>query len=255
MVHPGDHQPQVPPDGGKTDESERISAFISDPLPGEALKKNVEGQTVTGPDEGFGKLWRKRYWIRLAGSTVTPEELVQVWKDHYTDFWPKGSRLYQPPGGLEKGDVAAADLSMIGGTRIGTGIVVTDERDTSFTFTTLRGHMLAGTITFSGSDDGGVTVAQVESVMRATDPLYETGMYLGGHPYENRFWKASLRALAKHFDVEAQPEMSEECLDKRRKWRNAGNIIHNAFLRTYAHLAARTFRRLVGSVRSRGKST
>lgn len=236
-------------------EPERISAFISDPLPRETMKENIEGRSITGPDDGFGKLWRKRYWVRLAGSTVTPAELIETWKTRYTEFWPKGSRLYQPPDGLHQGDVAPADLAMIGGTRIGTGIVVTDERDTSFTFTTLRGHMLAGTITFASSEEGGVTVAQVETVMRATDPLYEIGMYLGGHPYENRFWKASLTALAKHFGVEAQPEMSDECLDKRRQWRNAGNIVHNAFLHTAASLVARSFRRLAGSLRSRGRST
>ncbi len=44
----------------------------------EALAVNVEGRKVTAPDDGFGKLWRKRYWIRLAGSSVTPAELVAI---------------------------------------------------------------------------------------------------------------------------------------------------------------------------------
>ena len=185
-------------DRDTSDTSERISAVTADPLPRGALEVNVEERKSMGPNDGFGKLWRKRFWIRLAGSTVTPAELVEVWKARYTEIWPPGSRLFQPPGGLEEGDVAAADLAMVGGTRLGTGIVVTDERDTSFTFTTVQGHMLAGTITISARDHDGITVAQVETTfMRASDPLYEIGMPLGGHRYENRFWKASLVALAR----------------------------------------------------------
>lgn len=207
-----------------------------------------------GPDDGFGKLWRKLYWIRLTGSPVTPEELVQVWRDRYTEFWPKGSRLYQPPGGLEQGDMAPADLAVIGGARIGTGVVVIDERDTSFTFATLQGHMLAGTITFSGKEEAGATVAQIEVVMRAGDPLYEIGMPLGGHWYENRFWKAGLSALARYFGIEGEPGMSMECLDKRRKWRNATNIVHNAFLHTIFYLVSRPLRYLARQIRSRGTS-
>lgn len=255
MVTPGSVQPHDAPeaDPGKT--SERISALISDPLPREALKENVEGRNVTGPDDGFGKLWRKRFWVRLAGSSVTPQELIEVWKAKYTEFWPEGSRLYQPPHGLKEGDVAAADLALIGGTRVGTGIVVVDEQETSFTFATLQGHTLAGTITFSGKEDGDVTMAEVLVIMRASDPLYEIGMPLGGHQHENNFWKASLSALARHFGVDAEPEEEIECIDADRKWANAGNIRHNSFLHTGVYLVSRPIRRLASALRSRGTSS
>lgn len=252
MVNPGAAPPQDQSDEKPDSESERISAFISDPLPSGALANNVAGKKLTGPDDGFGKLWRKRYWVRLPGSDVTPSELVAVWKDRYTEFWPKGSRLYQPPDGLEEGDVAPADLAMIGGTRVGTGIVVIEVNDTSFTFATLQGHTLAGTITFAGREDNGATVAQVEVMMRASDPLYEIGMPLGGHHHENRFWQSSLSALAKHFGVDADPEMSMECLDSGRKWSNARNIVHNAFVHTGIYLVTSPFRRLVQRLRTRG---
>lgn len=255
MVNPGNGLAKEPPDPGSDTPSEPISAVISDPLPGEALAENVEGRAVTDPDDGFGKLWHKQFWIRLEGVDVTPEGLVKNWKDRYTEFWPKGSHLYQPSGGLEEGDTAAADLAMIGGTRVGTGIRVIDEQPTSFTFATLEGHTLAGTITFSGKKDGDVTVAHVDVLMRASDPIYEIGMPLGGHHHENNFWKASLRALARSYGIEAEPESKTECLDKRRKWANATNITENAFLHTAAYLVARPFRRLATSIRSRGTSS
>lgn len=255
MVDSGATQPRDVPGHDPATESERVSAVVSDPLPREALDLNVDGRQVMGPDNGFGKLWHKRYWIRLPASAVSPEALIETWKARYSEFWPEGSRLYQPPDGLDPGDVAAADLAMIGGTRIGTGIVVADAGDTSFTFATLKGHTLAGTITFTGRHEDNATVAQVEVIMRAGDPLYEIGMPLGGHQHENKFWQASLVALGHHFGVEAQPEKSIECLDNRRKWRNASNITHNAFLHTAAYLVMRQFRRLTGSQSAKGNSS
>jgi hypothetical protein len=255
VTTPGPSRANIPPDDEHGDTSERISMVVSDPLPGDVLVENVEDRKVTGPDDGFGQLWRKQYWIRLDGSSVTPTELVKVWKERYTEFWPEGSRLYQPPDGLEMGDVAAADLAMIGGTRLGTGIIVVEEDDTSFTFSTLEGHTLSGNITFSGRSNEGITVAHVEVFMRASDPIFEIGMPLGGHQHENKFWEASLKALAQHFGVDAEPEMKMECLDRRFKWRNARNVVHNSFLHTYFHLATRPFRRLTGAVRSRGSAS
>ncbi len=247
-----------PGDASKQDiavEPERISALISDALPAGALKENIEGHSVSNHDDGFGKLWHKRFWIRLPASAVSPETLIETWKEHYSEFWPKGSRLYESPQGLDEGEVAAADIAMIAGTRVGTGIIVTDSRDRAFRFATLQGHTFSGTITFSSKQDGQDTVAQVDVVMRASDPLYEVGMPLGGHQHENKFWKASLVALARYFGVEAGPESTIECIDKRRKWSNASNIVHNAFLHTAAYLAMRPFRRFTRKQRAKGNTS
>lgn len=229
--------------------------LISDPVPAEALRRNVEGRAVTSVEDGFGKLWRKRFWVRLEGADITPASLIELWKKHYTEFWPTGSHLYQPPEGLETGDVAAADIALIAGTRVGTGIIVLDESDTSFTFATLQGHTFCGTTTYEGLEENGVTIARVSVLMRASDPLYEIGMPLGGHRQENRFWQASLRALARYVGVEAEPDMQIECLDPHRKWRNAGNIRHNAFLHTAFAVAARPFRHIIGRLSRRGSAT
>lgn len=255
MVNQDTAHPNDSPDHVPANTSEPISVVISDPLPQEALDENVEGRAVTGVEDGFGKLWRKRYWIRLDGASVTPEGLVDVWKHRYTEFWPKGSHLYQPPDGLSTGDVAAADLAMIGGTRVGTGIIVLRETETSFTFATLEGHTFCGTITFSGVVEQGATVARVEVVMRASDPVYEIGMPLGGHQHENKFWQASLRALARYFGVEAEPGMDMEVLESKRQWRNARNIVHNAFLHTAFTVITRPIRLALDRLPGRGRSS
>lgn len=255
MAHPDTGHPEQSPDHGPANTSEQISAVISDPLPQEALAENVVGRDVTAVEDGFGKLWRKRFWIRLSGTSVTPEGLIDVWTKRYTEFWPKGSHLYQPPEGLSTGDIAAADLAMIGGTRVGTGIIVINDTDTSFSFATLQGHTFCGTITFSAAEEDGATVARVDVLLRASDPIYEIGMPLGGHQHENKFWESSLRALAKYAGIEAQPGMEMEVLDSKRQWRNATNVVHNAFLHTAFTVVTRPIRLVTNRLRSGGSST
>ena len=65
---------------------------------------------------------------------------------------------------------------------------------------TPQGHMFAGWITFSATEVDGDTVAQAQVLMRASDPIFELGLTLGGHKQEDRFWQHTLTALAAHFE-------------------------------------------------------
>ncbi len=49
---------------------------------------NVDGRRVVGAIQGFGQLWRKTYRIRLHGAAVTPAEVIAVWKERFSSFWP-----------------------------------------------------------------------------------------------------------------------------------------------------------------------
>lgn len=225
----------------------------SDPLPADSLDINVEGRAIAAPDDGFGQLWRKVFRIRLEGVERTPEEIVRTWRERFGEFWPKGNYFYRPDEGLKEGEVALVDIAMAAGTRVATGIVVIDVSPTAFTFITPEGHTFAGTITFSAVEEAGAPVAQVEIILRASDPIYELGMPLGGHARENRFWRQTLRNLAAHFGVEAIPSMRQDKLDPRRHWRNATNVVHNAYLHTAFYMITRPFRRVAGGLVGRGK--
>jgi hypothetical protein len=50
---------------------------------------------------------------------------------------------------------------------------------------------------------------------------------------EDRFWQQTLVNLARHLGV-AEPQVSTVavCVDRRRQWSHAGNIWHNAGVRT-----------------------
>jgi hypothetical protein len=211
---------------------------------------NVAGRRPTSPVHGFGKMWQKTYRVRLVGATATPAEVVAVWKRDFPSFWPKGNRFFAPLAGIQPGEVAVLDLTMPGGLKLSTGVLVLYADDESFTLMTPEGHMFAGWITFSAFDDGGVTAAQAHVLMRASDPLYEMGMTFGGHRQEDRHWAHTLRSLAAAFGVEGEVTTETVCVDRRRQWGKAGNVWQNAGIRsgmytamTPMRLVTRPFRR------------
>ena len=62
---------------------------------------------------------------------------------------------------------------------VSTGVLVIYVDDVSFSFMTPYGHMFGGMITFSSFLEEGSTVAQIQALIRANDPLYEMGRGLG----------------------------------------------------------------------------
>lgn len=200
--------------------------------PTSAINLNVDGRSVIGPLQGFGKMWRKTYHVALTGCGVSPQEVIATWKAHFPEFWPKGNHFYIPITGIAPGEVALLNLKT-GGMPLSTGVLVLYADDESFTLMTPEGHMFAGWITFSAARVDEVTVAQADVLLRANDPIYEIALQLGGHQQEDRFWQHTLTALATRFGV-AQPQVETRmvCVDPRRQWRNARNIWQNAALRT-----------------------
>jgi hypothetical protein len=205
--------------------------------PAGAINLNVDGRMVTGPIQGFGKMWQKTYRVPLPGADVTPADVIREWKAHFPEFWPPGNHFYGPITGLAPGDVALLNLALPGRQKLSTGVLVLYADDESFTLMTPQGHMFAGWITFSACVDAGGTTAQAQVLMRASDPVYEVGLALGGHRQEDRFWEHTLTQLAAHFGLPATVEIRATCIDSRRQWRRAGNVWHNAGIRTGMYVA------------------
>jgi hypothetical protein len=210
---------------------------------------NVDGRRPVSPLQGFGKMWQKTYSVSLPVEQPTPKELIATWKAEFPTFWPGGNRFYAPLTGIEPGEVAVIRLST-GGMKLSTGVMVLYADDESFTLMTPEGHPFAGWITFSSFIEEGATVAQVHVLMRASDPIYEVGLTFGGHRQENKFWEQTLTALASRFGVEGTPVTRVVCVDGRRQWKRAGNVWHNAAVRSVLYgmtapvrLVAKPFRR------------
>ena len=220
------------------------------------LQINVAGKHLTGPIRGFGQMWQKTYWVRFNGSTAAPVEIVKVWKAEFPNFWPKGNRFYGPLTGIKPGEVAVLNLAGPGGVTapgdtpmIATGIMVIYADDESFSFMTPQGHMFAGMITFSAERETNpvdgteqtelTTCAQVQALVRASDPIYEIGFRLGLLKQEDIFWKQTLTALADFFGVHGEePDLKIVLVDPKVQWAQAKNVWHNSAVRTGLYILA-----------------
>ena len=219
-------------------------------LPEGAINLNVDGRQITNPLQGFGQLWQKTYRVRLSGADTDPQLVIAEWRSHFPEFWPAGNRFFGPLATIQPGDVAVLNLAGPGGIKgpggaplISTGVLVIYADDESFSFLTPQGHMFNGLITFSAIDDDGVVVAQVQALVRASDPIYELSFRLGfGHRAEDEFWLATLQNLAARFGVKTQARQEVALIDPRVQWSQAKNVWQNAAIRTGLYYIATPFR-------------
>lgn len=217
-----------------------VDTLHVDGVPVEAINLNVEGRHLTGPIRGFGQMWQKTYRVWLKGTDITPQDVISMWKENFPKYWPGDNRFYGSLTGISPGEVAVLNLKAPGGMRLSTGIMVIYADAESFSFMTPQGHMFAGMITFSADEEEGTTLVQVQVLIRASDPLYELGCRLGVvHKQEDEFWRGTLQNLVAEFSVDGQVEQQNILVDPRMQWKEAGNIWHNAAIRSglYAPVA------------------
>lgn len=223
-----------------------VRTLTSKGVPAGAMDLNVTGRRVAGAGTGFGRLWQKSFSVRLEGATVTPGEVIKVWKENFGDFWPKGQRMFLPATGIAPGEVGLINAKpMPGAPSMATGVLVIYADDESFSFMTPEGHPFAGPLTFSAADDGGVTIVKVDELTRASDPFWELSMMVPilGERMQNDLWRKTLRNVAKRFGVDGRVESRIVCVDRRRQWSQAKNIWQNAAIRSTLYAVVRPFRR------------
>jgi hypothetical protein len=204
---------------------------VSD-VPDGAVNLNVEGRRLASPIQGFGKMWQKTYQVRIPAERASSTDLIATWKENFREFWPEGNHFYGALTGIAPGDVALLNMTLPGRMKLSTGVMVLYADDESFTLMTPQGHMFAGWITFSASEADGHTVAQTQVLMRASDPIFEMGLAMGGHKQEDRFWQHTLATLAAHFGHEGEVDTKVVCVDRRRQWSKWTNVWHSAAIRS-----------------------
>jgi anti-anti-sigma factor len=255
LQFPGDRKPEgkptAQPQATRTTAStggwaDPVARLHLPPVPRDAINANTEGRRPTGPIMGFGSLWRRTYSIPLADSGATPAEVVRIWKERFGSFWPPTGRFYGADKPIDAGDVALLNLAGPAGLTIAEGILVIYADDESFCFISAEGHMFGGMITFSAHEENGITVAQVQALLRASDPLFEIAVRIGiATKPEDDFWQGVLKNLASHFGVEGQPVSQQaDLLDRSLQWHEARNIWHNGAIRSALHTPVRWLRRL-----------
>lgn len=221
----------------------RSTGLKVEALPPEAVNRNVDGRQVVGPLQGFGQLWQKTYRVRLEGCVTTPEDVIATWKAHFPAFQPPQNRFFPSVAGVAPGEVVLINASLQG-MPMQTGVLVLYADELSFTLMTPQGHPESGWVTFSAWDEGGGTVAQVQSMARANDPVYELGFVLGGAAAQEAIWRHVLISLAAHHNVTGQPvHVEKQCVDRRLQWGQAKNLWQNAAIRSVLYAASKPFRR------------
>jgi hypothetical protein len=209
-----------------------VSRLTVSEVPEGAVNLNVDGRRLASPIQGFGRMWQKTYQVRLPAERVSPTEVIATWKQHFPEFLPEGNRFYGPLTGIQPGEVALLNMALPGKMKLSTGVMVLYADEDSFTLMTPQGHMFAGWITFSAREVDGKTVAQAQVLMRASDPIFEMGLAMGGHKQEDRFWQHTLTQLALHFDQEAEVDTQVVCVDKKRQWSKWRNVWHSSAIRS-----------------------
>jgi hypothetical protein len=226
-----------PEEGGKQPRdaafwAKRVERLEVSDVPEGAANVNVQGRREVGALQGFGKLWQKTYRVRLTGADVPPEEVVKVWKERFPEFQPPNSRFYPSLAGVAPGEVLFISAS-VGGMPVYTGVRVIYADDESFTVMTPEGHPESGWNTFSAyRDDDGTTVAQIQSLARANDPIYEIGFRIVGSTTQERIWTHVLKSLAAHFGLNEPVTLEKVCVDPKMQWSEAKNIWRNAGARS-----------------------
>lgn len=104
---------------------------------------------------------------------------------------------------------------------------------------TPEGHLESGWNTFSAyEEEDGRTVAQVQYLARANDPIYEIGFRVAGSTEQERIWTHVLKSHAAHFGVNEPVELEKVCVDPKVQWSQARNVWHNAGARSMLYAMA-----------------
>jgi hypothetical protein len=189
--------------------------------PGEAGKR-------LPPGEGFGQLWHKRYQVAVASDD--PIAVMETWKRDFDAILPGRSRLRAPPRGLDARGAGTVKMELVPGATLSAGIVVTRSSPHSLTLVSSPGHVFAGrnALSVRRSVHPGRCIATVDLVLRASDPLSELALRLGGHRREDRFWRKTLENLAARFGPVGPVARRLDLLDPGLRWRNAANLRFSA---------------------------
>jgi pyruvate/2-oxoglutarate dehydrogenase complex dihydrolipoamide dehydrogenase (E3) component/anti-anti-sigma regulatory factor len=249
-VSPGPADQASPPGWAKS-----VDRLTLTGVPPGVMNINVEGRRTSSPVQGFGRLWEKRYRLRLHDTDLDPGQIISLWRTEFADFWPKGNHLFTSGNGpIAPGKTALLNLTLPGGLVLATGFIVIHADDTSFSFMTAEGHTLSGWITFSCFRMGASTFIQVHPLFRAGDPIIEIGFRLGAAVQEDRFWHETLGNLACRLGTHGEVTQRNILVDPHIRWSGIANLRHSAAIRSALYMPVHLLKKCFTAKNEPGRS-
>jgi Domain of unknown function (DUF1990) len=136
------------------------------PMPAELDRFGIQT-----PDDGAGAMFHRRYRVRIRGSELSADELVQAVAAEPDSVSPSEFATFRKLNG-SKGGMRINDEYVVRMAGPWDGPVRVAKRDGAmFRLVTLEGHLEAGQIEFRAYGEGGLVVFEIESWARSKDRL------------------------------------------------------------------------------------
>jgi NADH dehydrogenase len=160
------------------------------PMPlDEALSRLAEDQQEQLPDDdGIGPLRRKRFWVDIAGSPLTPEKLMLLVRQRFGDLMASFIDTRAEPGAastIEEDSTLTLSLPLRGHIQVR----VAEVEPRVFTLVTLAGHPLSGAVRFLGETRGQNLRFEIQVFDRAANVIDLVLMRTLGERMQDASWR------------------------------------------------------------------
>jgi uncharacterized protein YbjT (DUF2867 family) len=179
------------------------------------LRKLADAMPEQTPDQGVGMLKRKRFWVDIAGSQLTAEELFARFRTRFAELTPLTMDVRAEPGTptvLEQGTTITMALPLRGNVQIRVEYLGAKEA----TLVTLAGHPLAGAIRFLSEQIADLLRFQVQVYDRPANLADWFVMRTVGEDMQAQSWESLLQSMVEESGgVAVRPiAHDEESLDE-----------------------------------------
>jgi hypothetical protein len=146
--------------------------------------------------QGVGPLQQRDYWGVIRGCRFGPALLMDYVRRHFAELPPAELADFHAAADgapVELGD--ELEITLPGAGKVGVRVIHLTPH--SFTVATLRGHPIAGRITFGAyPNPRGDVIFHIRSRARFATSLQRLGHYLAGEPMQSATWTDFIDRLA-----------------------------------------------------------